>query len=301
MLICGAGMISFSGVFVKLAHVAPSVSAFYRVLIGGVILLIIARLRNNSLRPGWKTLRMILLATAFFSMDLILYHRSILIIGPGLSTILSNFQVFFMAAFAIFVLKEKPTSKFLISIPLAVAGLFLIVGFKWEFMSGTYKSGIIFGLLAGLFYAFYILALRNTQIREERISIFSSLAIISLMTAAAVAVYILLVTHQSLAIPDLQTMGAILGLGIVSQVLGWILITSALPELEVSVTGLILLLQPALAYVWDVLLFSHPVSIVEVSGAVIALVAIYLGSTGRVRTSQKKRVSKSREQEAANS
>ncbi len=190
MLICGAGMISFSGVFVKLAHVAPSVSAFYRVLIGGVILLIIARLRNNSLRPGWKTLRMILLAAAFFSLDLIFYHHSILMIGPGLSTILSNFQVFFMAAFAIFVLNEKPTSKFLISIPLAVAGLFLIVGFKWEFMSGAYKAGIIFGLLAGLFYAFYILTLRNTQVRAERISIFSSLAIISLLSAAALALYI---------------------------------------------------------------------------------------------------------------
>ncbi|MDB4441882.1 hypothetical protein N9219_00520 [bacterium] len=38
-LIAGAVMISFSGVWVKISHVTPTVSAFYRVLFGGIFLL----------------------------------------------------------------------------------------------------------------------------------------------------------------------------------------------------------------------------------------------------------------------
>ena len=42
--------------------------------------------------------------------------------------------------------------------------------------------------------------------------------------------------------------------------------------------GLALLLQPSLSFVWDVLFFARPVSTTEVVGAVIALLAIYVGA-----------------------
>jgi len=45
--------------------------------------------------------------------------------------------------------------------------------------------------------------------------------------------------------------------------------------------GLILLLQPALAFVWDILFFGRPTRAVELVGAAITLGAIYLGLTGR--------------------
>ena len=41
-LIAGAVMTSFSGVWVKVSHVSPTISAFYRVLFGGIFLLIAA-------------------------------------------------------------------------------------------------------------------------------------------------------------------------------------------------------------------------------------------------------------------
>ena len=42
--------------------------------------------------------------------------------------------------------------------------------------------------------------------------------------------------------------------------------------------GLLLLLQPTLAFVWDVLIFGRAFGVTEVSGAALALFAIYLGS-----------------------
>ena len=44
--------------------------------------------------------------------------------------------------------------------------------------------------------------------------------------------------------------------------------------------GLILLLQPTLSYVWDVWFFHHPMTSTQIVGAVLALIAIYLGSRG---------------------
>jgi drug/metabolite transporter (DMT)-like permease len=41
----------------------------------------------------------------------------------------------------------------------------------------------------------------------------------------------------------------------------------------------VLLLQPLLASVWDVLFFHRPATPVQILGAVFALAAIYLGTT----------------------
>lgn len=48
--------------------------------------------------------------------------------------------------------------------------------------------------------------------------------------------------------------------------------------MRASQVGLILLLQPMLAFVWDVLFFRRSFGGVQLAGAALALAAIYLGS-----------------------
>jgi drug/metabolite transporter (DMT)-like permease len=67
--------------------------------------------------------------------------------------------------------------------------------------------------------------------------------------------------------------------GIILLVIGWVLITKGLPKIKSSLTGLLLLLQPALAFVWDMLFFDRKTSIVGGIGAVFTLAAIYMGAT----------------------
>ena len=50
------------------------------------------------------------------------------------------------------------------------------------------------------------------------------------------------------------------------------------PVQQVFLRLRVLLLQPALAFIWDVVLFDRPTAVLEVVGAMLALVAIYLGS-----------------------
>jgi drug/metabolite transporter (DMT)-like permease len=281
MVTLGAILISFSAVFVNMAHVGPSVSAFYRVFFGGIILAVISLVRGDSFWAGKKAFKLVLLAGITFTLDLFFWHRSIIYVGPGLATILGNFQVFFVAGFAIFFLGEKPTLKLLLAIPMAVAGLFMIIGFDWAEAGSNYHIGVFLGLFTAISYTVYLLILRYSQRITTRLSIYSNLAIISLISAAFLGLEIFLRGQESFAIPDLQTWGALLGLGIVSQVLGWILISYGLPKMDASIAGLLLLLQPALAFTWDILFFGRSASAIIISGAILTIVAIYLGSTGR--------------------
>jgi drug/metabolite transporter (DMT)-like permease len=62
-------------------------------------------------------------------------------------------------------------------------------------------------------------------------------------------------------------------------VIGIVVISWGLGKVATSLVGLLLLLEPTFAYVWDLVFFSREVTTMEIAGAVLALGAIYLGST----------------------
>jgi drug/metabolite transporter (DMT)-like permease len=275
-LIFGALLISFSGVWIKVAHVTPNVSAFYRVFIGGIVLLAAALYRREIKWPALPHLLLSLLCGFFFALDLWLFHYSVEYIGPGLGTILPNFQVFILAGFGILFLKEPVRLVYLLSLPLAFVGLFMIVGINWSQLEASYRIGVYYGLAAAVFYAAFLLSLRNLQADQMGASFFYVLMLVSFSTAVFLAVEV--VHHNdSFRIPDLQSLFSLAALGLLSHALGWMLIANALPKIRTSFSGLILLLQPALAFVWDVLFFQRTTSVVNWLGVLIALTAIYLG------------------------
>lgn len=275
-LIIGAVLISFSGVWVKVAHVTPNVSAFYRVFFGGVVLLAAAQYRRELKWPAFRHLLLVLLCGVLFSRDLWLYHFSIQYIGQGLATIIPNFQVFILAGSGILFLKEPVRLVYILSLPLAFVGLFMIVGINWSHLEPSYRVGVYYGLTASVFYAAFILSLRKLQADQMGVSFFYVLMMVSFATAVFLGAEIYH-NHDSFQIPDLQSVFALAALALFSQSAGWILITNALPKIRASFSGLILLLQPALAFVWDVLFFQRPTTLVNWLGVLIALAAIYLG------------------------
>jgi drug/metabolite transporter (DMT)-like permease len=276
-LFIGAALISLSPVWVRLVDVAPSTSGFYRVLFGGaalVIYLLVTRRRLHMTRRTWLLL---IIASVFLSLDLWFWHRSIIYIGPGLSTLLANFQVFIMMIVGIVFLRQMPRPVQMFAVPLAFMGLILIVGLDWDALPKDYKLGIIFGLLTATAYASYLLTLR--KIRET--STFRvptrEMAVVSVICAVMLAATVL-AEGESLAIPTIEDMGWLVAYGVLSHCLGWLFIASSLSEVSTVEAGLALLLQPTLSFVWEVLFFSRSMTGVELVGAGIALVAIYLGS-----------------------
>jgi drug/metabolite transporter (DMT)-like permease len=277
-LALGAILISFSSVFVKLANMEPTAIGFYRMFIGGIILLAIALFNKHKFFFGRKHFLLIIVCAFIFAADLFCWHQSIKLVGPGLATLIAAFQVFILASIGIIFHKEKLTLKLALGIPAALFGLYLLVGIKWSQTGVDYKWGVLFGLITAVTYACYVLFLNKSQNFQN--SKISNLALISLFCALFLGV-ITLIQKQSFMFADNTTLMAMISYGLVSQVIGWILIGNGIAKVPTSQIGLILLLQPIGSFLWDVIFFKRPTSGVEYLGLTIALIAIYLGSHAR--------------------
>ena len=276
-LFAGAALISLSPVWVKLVDVSPTTSGFYRVAIGGVALtlfLVVSRQRLKVNRWMWG---MLVIAAVFFALDLWFWHRSINYIGPGLSTLLANFQVFIMVLAGIVFFRQKPRAVQLLAVPLALFGLGLIIGLDWNSLSSDYRLGVLFGLAPAAAYAGYLLTMRVLRTGAQHAVPIREIALMSLMVAAMLGVSAA-VEGVSLEIPSWQDAGWLLGYGLLSHSLGMMFIASSLPQVTTTEAGLALLLQPTLSFAWDVLFFARPMSATELAGAAIALFAIFLGT-----------------------
>lgn len=278
-VLSGAFLISFSGVWVKLAQVPPTTSAFYRVFFGFLFLLVACLWRRDYMKLTAGRLLLIVICGLLFALDLFCWHASIQYIGPGLATILGNFQVFFLVFAGILLFGERVRPRFLLAIPLAISGLFLVVGINWSTLTSTYRTGVYLGLLTAVCYSGFLLTLRKIQADGRKYSFFFALMLISLSCAVFLGLR-MVTAGDSFAIPDPVSLLSLINLGLFSQCLGWALIANAMPRIRASFTGLILLLQPALAFVWDVLFFDRPTGFINWTGVFITLTAIYLGLTG---------------------
>jgi len=257
----GAFLISFSAVFVKLADVGPTAAGFYRMIIGGAVLLLLTLIKRDKLWFGARPAMLLTVCGVLFALDLAVWHQSIRLIGPGLSTLLGGWRR-------------------MISIPLAILGLTLIVIPGAGKMNEGFGTGVALGILTAVLYATFLLILRRVQSERQVLSPLAAMAVISLVAAPLMALGSW-TQGEKLAITDAGSLWAMIGYGLLCQAAGWVLITRGLPRIPASRAGLLLLLQPVLTLVWDYRFFAKPVLPVELWGAALALGAIYLGSRRR--------------------
>ena len=284
-LFIGAALISLSPVWVKLVSVSATASGFWRVAIGGIAIAAYLLITRRRLQFSARIWQVLVLAAFFIALDLWFYHRSIQLIGPGLSTLIANFQVFVMAAAGFLSLKEPPSRPQLIAIPLALFGLALIVGADWGSLSENYRMGIVFGLGAAITYAAYLLSMRRSRQNSRNRVPSREIAVVSLLAAAMLGV-VASIEGESLAVGGTNDVAWLACYGILSHGIGMLFITSSLPYVTTTQAGLALLLQPTLSFAWDVLFFSRPMTPRELLGAAVALFAIYLGSKKRSEQTQ---------------
>ena len=278
-MLAGAALISTTGVLVRVAGVAPSASAFWRMAFGGVMLAAALWLLRQWRRASARDWAWMLLPALAFAADLALWHRSIRDVRPELATLLANFQVFVMAMAGVWLYRERLGPRFVAGLALAFVGLWLLVGLDWSALGEAYRRGIWMGLLTGVCYAVYMLGFRHAQRHGSTLGPEQLLAMCSLLCAALLAL-VVGVEGASFAIPDGRSLAALLALGLVGQCLGWVLIARAMPRLPASLVGLILLLQPALAFVQDVLFFDRATRPLEWAGVALSLAGIFLAMRG---------------------
>jgi drug/metabolite transporter (DMT)-like permease len=290
-MLAGAAIIGTNGIMVELAGTPPTVSAFWRMAFAGVMLLawVVASGGWRALASG--TWGWIAATGAFFAADLWLWHRSIGLVGPGLATLLGNAQVFFMARAGVLLFHERIGPRFLAGLLLAFAGLWLMLGSNWAQLPPQYRWGVWLGLGTGVCYAAYNLALRRSQHEAHRdrarpAPVAQVLGIAALVSAAFLG-GAGLAEGSAFVIPSLKSLVVLLALAGFGHCLSWMLISRAMAQLRVALVGLLLLLQPVVAFVLDVWLFHRATEPREWIGLGLSLAGIFLASLkGRSRLPQ---------------
>lgn len=287
-MLMGAALIGTNGLMVRFAETPPTVSAFWRMLFAGIMLTLYVFATR-----GWQPLPRrawlwALAPAAAFAADLWLWHRSILLVGPGLATLLANAQVFFMALAGVLLFREQLGMRFLTGIALAFFGLWLMLGGAWESLPTQYRWGVWLGLGTGICYAVYNLTLRRAQ-QEARASATRSLLVEQVLAIASLGCALLLglagwAEGANFAIPTWRSLCILLILAAVGHCLSWVLISKAMPHLRVALIGLLLLLQPIVAFLLDVGLLDRATTPREWLGLAFSLAGIFVaGLKGRTR------------------
>lgn len=273
----GSVLTSFSPVFVSLSHASPALDGFYRMFVGGISLLLVAIYGRRSFRCSGRTGSILFVAASSMTLDLLLWHYSIGFIGPGLATVIINCQVFFMIIIGMVAYGEKPNWKIIIALPLGLLGIFLLVGLGWQEVSPDYRLGIGLCFIAAAAYTLFLLLLRHSQSIKDALHPVVNLAILNLMSA--VLFFIVIMAQGGSFIPTYEGDWLVLILyGLMGQAVAWLFIARGLPLVSVALAGFLLLIQPILAFVWDVIFFHRQTGLLDYTGLILTLFSIYLAS-----------------------
>jgi drug/metabolite transporter (DMT)-like permease len=267
LAVLGAASISASGIMIKLADTGAVSAAFYRTLLavpGLVLLAVLEQRRRGPRRPAARVGAFV--AGLFLSADLVLWNHAIAEVGAGIATVLGNLQVVFVAFAAWAVFRERPERRFLIFLPVVMAGVVMVSGLVGG-DTGTHPlAGIGYGIGTSIAYAAFLLTLRRTSSGSPHVA--GPLAEATTGAALGTAAIGLVFGGFALHIPW-PSFWWLLLLALTSQTLGWLLITSSLPRLPAAISSLTLLLQPAAAMVLAAIVLDERPTLIQIAGAVV--------------------------------
>jgi drug/metabolite transporter (DMT)-like permease len=285
----GAASISASAVLIKLADTGPATAAFYRCLLALPLLIALAVLEQRKRGPRQAAVRRrAFVAGLFLAVDLVLWNHAIAEVGAGVATVLGNLQVLFVAFAAWALLRERPERRFLIFLPVVMVGVVLVSGMIGGDGGGTHPlAGIGYGLGTSVAYAVFLLILRRSSASTPHVA--GPLA--EATAGAALGALLLGLVFGGLQLRiGWPSFGWLLLLALLSQTLGWLLITSSLPRLPAAISSLTLLLQPAAAMLLAFLVLGERPSLIQIAGAVVVCTGVLTislaASTQRARPAE---------------
>jgi len=275
-LIAGIVCIAWSAIFVRWTDIPGPASAFYRMLIPALVLLPTFLFDREGTRLNGRKLGIIALGGLFFALDLALYNTSILKTSAANATLLGNNTPIVVGLLSWLVLRKRPAAAFWLGLLLALAGTVVIL---WADLGKLTRFGVgdFMALGAAGCFAVYLLATERVRTSTSTLG-FLRLAMIS----STVALLMMnLAMGISLRVPHGRTLWAVLGLGLISQLSGYLALTYALGHLPATITSVSLLTQGPLTAVMAALLLGEPLTWPQIVGGALVLLGVGLAHRKR--------------------
>ncbi|MCI4590620.1 DMT family transporter [Sphingobium sp. BYY-5] len=260
-------------VLVRLSDVGPVAAAFWRLILALPFLILLALPGLRRTPPTGREWTALLLSGVVFALDLAAWHIGILYTKVANATVFGNMSGLFLPAWALLVLRQRPTRMQAAALALASAGALVMMGGSYE-LSVRNLHGDLFCLLAGVLYAAYLLIVQRAR---TRLNAWSVLAVASVASTPVLLLCALALGEQ--VMPGNWTPLILLALS--SQLIGQGLLTYAIGWFSPLVLGLSLLLQPAVSAVFGWLLFGDwlgPADMLGTAAVAAALVLVRLPS-----------------------
>jgi drug/metabolite transporter (DMT)-like permease len=275
-LVAGIVCIAWSAIFVRWTDIPGPASAFYRMLIPAVVLLPTFATDRKRERLTGGTWIIIGLGGLFFALDLALYNTAILRTSAANATLLGNNTPIVVGLLTWMVFRRRPQPAFWLGLILAIGGSMVIL---WGDLArhAPFGVGDVMALGAAACFAVYLLA--TEQVRTTT----STLTFLRLSMIATTLVLLLLnfAMGISLRVPHRHTWWALLGLGLVSQLGGYLALTYALGHLPATITSISLLTQGPLTAAMATVLLGEPLTLPQVVGGTLVLLGVGLAHRQR--------------------
>ena len=276
-LLAGAGCIALSPIWVRVADVGPTASAFWRVALA-VPLLWFLFLSAKTSEKGIHGVRgrYALAAGIAFAGDLAFWHWSIQFTSVANSTLLANLASIFVTLAVWILWKHRPTWMFLAGLVTALAGVGLLVRTSLDF-SPRALLGDGLGVVTAMFYAWYLLSVK--EVRDRGVATLHLMAVTTTITAL-VLLPVALASGEVLLPESAMGWLILLGLAWISHSAGQGLIAYALAHLPAAFSSVGLLFQPVMAGAFAWIILDEPLVALQVAGGIVVLAGIFLAHRG---------------------
>lgn len=293
-LLVGAVAIGFAPILTVLsqrhAGVGPTTGAFWRVALAfpAFWLWLWARRGTSADTPsrdaiddphdgGLVSRWWLLTPGLLFACDLGAWHFSINWAGVANATLLANFATVLVALAGWFWFGERFGGMFVLGALLALAGVAVLLGADFQKIGqGRQLRGDALGLLTAVFYAGYLLSVKQLRRRHSTVT---------LMAWSTTVCAIALLPAALLSGEQFMPRGAtgwlmLLGLAYISHAGGQGLIAYALAHLSASFSAVSLLVQPLTAALLAWLILSQALGPLQAVGGAVVLLGILLARLG---------------------
>ncbi|WP_312384268.1 DMT family transporter [Atlantibacter subterraneus] len=253
------------GAFVLLSGLPVMEVVFARCLIGGVTLLLFIRLSREPLtRLSRLTLLLMAAGGVAVVINWLLLFASYRHLSIGLSTVIYNTQPFMLVLMSM-LLGERVSSVKWAWLTLAFGGVVLVLSSELSAAhQGNGLLGVAMALGAAFFYA--LTALITRQLRQV------SPQQIALVQMVVGTLMLLPLVQISFELKPMQW-GILLTVGIVHTGIMYQLLYAAIQKLPTPVTGSLSFIYPLVAVVVDKLVFNHTLSLTQLAGGALILLA----------------------------
>ena len=274
-LAAGILCVAWSAIFVRWAGVSGPASAFYRTLIATAVLLPWWLARRPRAPLPSRDVLFAALGGAFFAFDVALYNSAILLTSASTATLLGSNAPIAVGFGAWLVFGERPRPAFSIGLALALLGSAIIVGddaLASATFAGAARWGDAMAIGSGAFFAAYLLTTQRVRTRMDTLT-FTTLAV----AASTLTLFLVCIaTRVPLAGYSPRAWLCLAGLGVISQVGGYLAISYALGSLPATAISVGLLAQAPLTALLAVPFLGEPITRAQAVGGALVLVGIYV-------------------------